>query len=420
VKGPRHLWTGDWRSDSRENAESLEGQEPFRTTIVPEDDAPPPSAEREPSHDPAPTTTTARPRYAARRGLAAVGVVLLAVAVAFGAGALLGGGDSKKPAAQVSAALPAVDAAPLKPRKGQTRAGAVYAAASPAVVSIRNEAGGDSGTAFLVDNKGTLVTNAHVVSGAQHVTARFGLDGKSIDADVLGTDPSTDLAAVSIPASTIPAGTKALRFADSRNVRVGDIAIAIGNPFGLDRTATEGIVSAIGRSIESPNRYSIDNVIQTDAPINPGNSGGPLLSDSGLVIGLNAQIYTGGTSSGNVGIGFAIPSNTVRQVLPALERGQAIKRAYMGVSSGPPDQGRAAGAQIAQVVAGGPADRAGVQVGDVIRSVDGVKVPDYNELSTIVERYRPGDRVKIVVERDGASRTLEVTLGTRPSSPSTP
>ena len=203
---------------------------------------------------------------------------------------------------------------PLKPRAGQTRAGAVYASASPAVVSIR--AGNATGTGFLIDRDGPIVTNSHVVDGNERVEVRFGADSDSIEAEVRGTDPSSDLAVVEIDPE-VPAGVKPLRLADSRDVRVGDVAIAIGNPFGLDRTATEGIVSGVGREIQAPNGFSIDSVIQTDAPINPGNSGGPLLDDA-RPRDRRELADRDRRGSGNVGIGFAVPSNTVRQVVPAL------------------------------------------------------------------------------------------------------
>src|SRR5205814_257995 len=157
------------------------------------------------------------------------------------------------------------------------------------------------------------------------VLVRFGQEQTSLDGKVIGSDPSSDLAVVSIGANSVPKAVKPLQFADSRAVQVGDTAIAIGNPFGLDRTATEGIVSGLGRRIQAPNGFEIDQAIQTDAPINPGNSGGPLLDDSGRVIGVNSQIETGGgTSGGNVGIGFAVPSNTVRSVVPILEKGKNV------------------------------------------------------------------------------------------------
>jgi putative serine protease PepD len=195
------------------------------------------------------------------------------------------------------------------------------------------------------------------------------------------------------------------------------MVIAIGNPFGLDQTATQGIVSALGRDIEAPNHYTINNVIQTDAPINPGNSGGPLLDDSAHVIGVNSQIATSG-SSGNVGIGFAVPSNTVRQVIPILKKGGSISRAYLGVQSQPPTTG--SGAEIAMTVPGGPAANAGLQVGDVIKSVGGQRILDPTQLSTIVSKKKPGDRVPVVIERGGGSQTVDVTLGTRPGGTSSP
>ncbi|HEX8648187.1 MAG TPA: trypsin-like peptidase domain-containing protein [Thermoleophilaceae bacterium] len=327
--------------------------------------------------------------------------MLAIAALAFGAGYLLVGDDTPDP-------LPAVSGEPLKPRKGQTRASAVYAKASPAVVSVR--AGSGSGTGFLTDGEGQLVTNAHVVGASKRVTVKFG-ESASVDADVLGTDPSSDLAVLSIEASDIPKGVKALQFADSRTVQVGDLAIAIGNPFGLDRTATEGIVSGLGRSIEAPNGFSIDQVIQTDAPINPGNSGGPLLDDAARVIGVNSQIATAG-SQGNVGVGFAVPSNTVRQVVPRLARGETIDRGYLGVETGDSPSG---GAEIGSTVPGGPADRAGLLAGDVIKKVGGEDVDESSDVSAIIATRAPGDEVEVEVDRGGTVEKVKVRLGERPA-----
>jgi S1-C subfamily serine protease len=419
VKGPRHLWTGDWRSASHENDESLAERAPLRQPV--EDPLAEPAAGAAPPAD-------SERRGVLRRSPFAIGLVIAILAAAgLFAGSLIAGGDdnANKQTAQSPDALPAVGSKPLTPRKGQTRAGAIYEAASPAVVSVKTDLpqGSATGTAFLVGSDGTLVTNDHVVEQGRRVVVRFGRDGASVDADVLGTDPSSDLAVLSIPKSAIPKGVKPLQFADSRNVRVGDMAIAIGNPFGLDQTATQGIISALGRDIEAPNHYTINNVIQTDAPINPGNSGGPLLDDSAHVIGVNSQIATGGSGSqGNVGIGFAVPSNTVRQVFPILKKGGTISRAYLGVQTATPDPGNGnGGAQIASTVPGGPAASAGLRVGDVIKRVAGKRISDPSQLSTLISQKQPGDHVSVVVSRGGSTHTLDVTLGTRPaSSPSTP
>ena len=411
MKGPRHLWTGDWRSASHENDEALAEHARLR---APDEDplAEPVSATGTPAQDAEPER-----RSRLRGAPFAIGLIIaiLAAGGLFASSLIGGGDDSPKTTANSPDALPSVDSKPLKPRKGQTRAGAIYEAASPAVVSIR--AGQGSGTGFLVGSDGTVVTNDHVVENSQRVLLRFGRDGNTIEADVLGTDPSSDIAVLSIPKKAIPKDVQPLQFADSRNVRVGDMVIAIGSPFDLDRTATQGIVSALGRDIEAPNHYTINNVIQTDAPINPGNSGGPLLDDSAHVIGVNSQIATSGTSQGNLGIGFAVPSNTARQVVPILKKGGTIRRAYLGVETGNPDTAKSAtGAQIATIVPSGPASRAGLQVGDVIKSVGGKRVLDPTQLSTLISSKTPGTRVSVVVERGGATRTIEVILGTRPAS----
>jgi putative serine protease PepD len=227
---------------------------------------------------------------------------------------------------------------------------------------------------------------------------------------VLGTDVSSDIAVLRVDPGSVDS-LRPLPLANSDRVRVGDGVVAVGNPFGLDRTATAGIVSAVGREIRAPDGFQIDHVIQTDAPINPGNSGGPLLDARGRVIGVNTQIATGGTSSGNVGIGFAVPANTVREVLPALVRGERIERPFLGVTSAPSPSG---GAEIQGVTPGGPAAGAGLQAGDVITGVDGSLVSDPDDLSRIVSGLEPGDEVEVEVRRDGLERTFEIELGKRP------
>jgi putative serine protease PepD len=402
MKSPRHLWTGDWRLEAERARQAAEEEAARRRAAWAAAHADEP--EEADAH---------KPRTVALRSVAAVAVGVLALAAgAYAAGALLGGGgDNAKP-------LPAVSSTPLQPRKGQTRAGAIYAKASPAVVSIRTSAG--SGTGFLVDNNGTIVTNDHVVGSSPRVVVRFGQTGRSLDGEVRGTDPSSDLAVVHIDPGAAPGNAKPLQFADSRGVRVGDDAIAIGNPFGLDRTATEGIVSALGREIQAPNGFQIDEVIQTDAPINPGNSGGPLLDDSAHVIGVNSQIATAGggagTQGGNVGIGFAIPSNTVRQVVPRLKRGQCIARPYLGVqTTAPTAPGVPSGAEVSSVVTGGPADRAGIEQGDVITEIDGQRVSGPDDVARIVNTHKPGDNIDVHIDRSGQGMTLGVTLSNRPT-----
>jgi len=400
VKLPKHLWTGDWRIDTEATREAAEEaaarhREALRRA----------AAERE-----AAMADTEAPR--SRRGLLISSALLAvaAIAAAFTVGLLVNDGHGNNGPAP----LPAVSSTPVKPQGGQTVASAVYAKASPAVVSIRTGQG--SGTGFLISDTGKLVTNAHVVSGNSRVVVRFGSHGTSLDGAVIGTDQSSDLAVVSIDPGSVPEGVQPLQFADSRAVQVGDTAIAIGNPFGLDRTATQGIVSGLGRHIQAPSGFSIDSVIQTDAPINPGNSGGPLLDTGGRVIGVNSQIETGG-ANGNVGIGFAVPSNTVRQVVPRLEQGETVPHPYLGISTAAGTSPTATGAPVEQVNPGGPADKGGVQQGDVIIRVGSTQVTSPDDVSAAIAAHRPGDVVDVVVQRGGGTVVLHVKLGTQPKTP---
>jgi S1-C subfamily serine protease len=400
MRSPRHLWTGEWRLESDQAREAAEEEAARRR-------AERAAAERE--RDAASARTGAPPRTLGLRTAAAIALAAGAVAAgAFAAGALLN--DDSSPPPQP---LPAVSGKPVKPDKGQTVAGKIYAQASPAVVSVRTPNG--SGTGFLVDRDGTLVTNAHVVGNSGRVVVKFGANGRSLDGQVIGRDPSSDLAVVHVEPASLPRNAKALQFADSRQVRVGDTAIAIGNPFGLDRTATEGIVSGIGREIKAPNGFSIDEVIQTDAPINPGNSGGPLLDETGRVIGVNSQIATAGGGGGNVGIGFAVPSNTVRVVVPRLKKGDRIAHPWLGVqTSDPTDPASPPGAEVQDVTSGGPADAAGLQAGDVITEIDGQALTDSSDLSRIINGKQPGDHVDLHIDRAGQDIHLGTTLGNRP------
>jgi putative serine protease PepD len=342
-------------------------------------------------------------RWPAALGGGAVSAVIVS-AVLLGSG--LAGNDDN--AQQAAAPTPAPVVSNASDNKGDL-VRSVYAAASPSVVSVRTGTG--SGTGFLVDSDGTIVTNAHVVGDNSQVQVRFDDKGDFHDAQVLSVDGSTDLAALKVDADAAD-GVRPLKFADSGNVQVGDTAVAIGYPLGLDRTATAGIVSGLERQIQSPNGFSIDKVIQTDAPINPGNSGGPLLNANGEVIGVNSQIATAGGGEGSVGIGFAIPANTVKSVLPALESGSAPAHAYLGLQTTNAQSGD--GAQIAETTTGGPSERAGLQAGDVVTKVDGDAVHAPDDVATAIEDNKPGDKVAVTVERNGSERTIDVTLGQRP------
>ncbi len=269
-----------------------------------------------------------------------------------------------------------------------------------------------TGSGFLIDRAGRILTNYHVIEGANPqtgVTVEFE-DDISRAATVVGQDPDDDLALLKVDMSGVPS-VRPLPLGDSTTVQVGDPTLAIGNPFGLDRTLTSGIVSALQRQIQAPNGFSIDNVIQTDAPINPGNSGGPLIDAAGSVIGINSQIATGGNgSTGSIGIAFAVPSNTAKDVLHRLEKGGQVQLAYLGIS-GATDGVRHA-LQVETV--GGPAATAGIQRGDLLTTVDGRKVSSMAGLQTIVDKRLPGQTVVIRALRRAHERSFKVTLGSRP------
>jgi putative serine protease PepD len=342
----------------------------------------------------------------------------LAAAVLFGGGVLAASILSAKDAVQQAAPLPVVKGAAPADQRAQTIR-SIYASVSPSVVRIQVQEGGSeaTGTGFVIDTGGTIVTNAHVVGTASTAQVRLDDSATTINAQVLGTDASSDLAVLRVDSSKT-AHLRPLTLADSDSVQVGDLAVAIGYPLGLDRTATAGIVSGVGRAIQAPNGFSIDKVIQTDAPINPGNSGGPLLDSAGRVIGVNSQIATAGSGGGNVGIGFAVPSNTVRTVVPRLEKGGVIKRAYLGISSRPSVVG--SGALVEAVVPGGPAEDGGIAPGDVVVNVGGKEILAPEDISTAIESRTPGDDVPVEVQRGGATQTLHIKLGTRPDNVGTP
>jgi putative serine protease PepD len=262
------------------------------------------------------------------------------------------------------------------------------------------------GSGFVYDSAGHIVTNEHVVDGAESVSVRF-WDGTTRTARVVATDASTDLAVLKVdaPASLLVP----LTLGDSSKLAVGDGVVAIGSPFGLAESVTTGIVSALHRQINAPNNFAIDDAIQTDAAINHGNSGGPLLNAQGDVVGVTAQIES--ESGGNDGVGFAIPSGTVRSVVSQLIADGKVEHPFLGVSV----ETGTNGVRIARTVDGAPAARAGLRSGDVITAVDGKKVTSAIQLRTLVNSKRPGDAISVTYRRAGRSHTIRVELGTRPS-----
>ncbi len=271
-----------------------------------------------------------------------------------------------------------------------------------------------TGSGFLINENGLILTNYHVIEGADRktgVTVQFE-DQVTRHAMVVGQDQNNDLALIKVDMSGVPT-VQPLLLGDSSTVRVGDPTLAIGNPFGLDRTLTGGIVSALQRQIQAPNGFSINNVVQTDAPINPGNSGGPLLDATGSVIGINSQIETAGDGgNGSGGIAFAVPVNTAKEFLPRLERGGQVTLADLGVS--PIGSGSRRGVLV-HVEPGGPASTGGLKDRDAIESVDGHDVSEMDQVQSIVAARKPGQAISLRVRRGAGTRTLSVVLGSRPA-----
>ncbi|MGI8921431.1 MAG: S1C family serine protease [Solirubrobacteraceae bacterium] len=294
-----------------------------------------------------------------------------------------------------------------------------------------------TGSGFVVNRNGDILTNAHVIEGADNITVQFENNVTKL-AKVVGKDVSDDLALIKVNPSGLTLDPLVL--GDSTLAQVGDPVVAIGNPFGLDRTLTTGVVSAIQRQIQAPNSFSISHVIQTDAAINPGNSGGPLINSSGEVIGVTSQIRTSDSGGGgNVGIGFAEPINTAKQVIPQLEKNGTVMHAYLGIQGTDLDPSLAqlhlpaSGVLVQQVVPGGPADRAGIRGGDqsnvvtingqqlalggdIITKIDGKPVGSMQDLISIIADHKPGDSVSVDVLRNGKPMARSVVLGNRPTA----
>jgi putative serine protease PepD len=358
---------------------------------------------------PAPASASPRPRRG-RRGL----VALAAVAVfASGAAGVAVGHELVADDATGWTGTTAVVASPVAtvpgPVSGKAAepAAAVAEALGPAVVQIETSSGLGSG--FVYDADGLILTAAHVVDGSTQVDVRLA-DGTRATGQVLGEDDATDVAVVRIdgrddlPVAALATGVP---------LQVGQVAIAIGSPFGLDQTVTAGIVSAVGRSTQTPG--GVIPAIQTDAPINSGNSGGALADRTGRVIGINDSIVTGSSSAGtgNVGVGFAIPIDIAKAVADDIAAGRSTDAGFLGVE-GADATGQRAGAAITKVESGSPAGDAGITTDDVVTAVDGRKVASMIDLAAAVRTAQPGEKVTLTVLRDGTERRVEVTLGTAP------
>jgi S1-C subfamily serine protease len=363
----------------------------------------------------------------------------LKIAAAFAAAVLLGagGGVAAYSVAAPTATTTVVRQVTVTDSQPASSSGlsvsAIYDRVHRGVVTVKvtTPQGEALGSGFVIDGQGHIVTNDHVVDGATSISVEFA-DGASYDAQLVGADPSTDVAVIKVSAPS--SELTPLQLGDSSTVQVGDQVVAIGSPLGLDETVTSGIVSALNRTITSPNQFAINGAIQTDAAINHGNSGGPLLNQSGQVIGINSQIES--DSGGNDGIGFAVPSNTVKSVASQLIQTGVVEHAYLGVAVTTVDDqtasalGIPAGVEVTQVRNGTPAANAGLEAatsgqvvngqqfpvgGDVITAVDGQKISSSEELQSVIGAKKPGDSVTVTYTRDGSEHTVSVTLGTRPS-----
>jgi len=266
-----------------------------------------------------------------------------------------------------------------------------------------------TGSGFVISEDGLVLTNAHVIAAATDVRVTFSGD-RTIAARTVGKDPDTDLALLRVDPDELDLAP--LELGDSATVQVGDPTVAIGNPFGVERTLTTGVVSALRRRLTAPSGFTIDNVIQTDAALNPGNSGGPLLDASGRVIGINSQIATSEGQSKGAGIGFAVPVNVAKEVIPQLEAEGHVERAYLGVQGSTAGEG----VLVERVQPGSPADTAGMRDADVLQSLDGRAVRTMGDVSAILEHHDPGDVVAVRVRSGSQSRGLTAKLADRPSS----
>ena len=370
--------------------------------------------------------------FAGKRSLALVGGVAALALIAGSLGAAIGVGLATKDKSDSPALTPATapsggaTTTPIPPAtpttapaagsgsSGAPLAGAaldvkaILAKVEPSVVDVvaSSRRGSGEGTGIIISSDGYVLTNAHVVDGASRVTVAVAGGARALSATVVGADEAHDVALLKIEGAS---GLPAAELGRSADVKVGEDVVAIGNALGLrgDPTVTRGIVSALNRTVEN-----LTGMIQTDAAINPGNSGGPLVNSAGQVIGINTAVAAEGAQN----IGFAIPIDKAKSLADRLKTGQGpAPTAFLGVSTTETEDG-SAGALVVSLVSGGPAQRGGISVGDLIVSFDGKPVSGADTLSGLVQGKQPGDTVQVVVERDGSSRTISVTLGTKPAN----
>jgi putative serine protease PepD len=376
------------------------------------------------------------PDSTARRLLKRGAPVLAAAAIGAGTGAgvyaITSGGDGSgggSPNATPTAIVPAQPAATTKTTSTTTLT-QLYKDDAPGVVdvTVKSTSSGSSnfgnpfpnppgrqqteaeGSGFVIDTKGDILTNEHVVDGANSINVRF-QDGSTAKATLVGSDKSTDIAVIKVDVAA--SKLHPLTLGSSAGVQPGQGVVAIGSPFGLPESMTAGIVSAVDRTITAPNNFSISGAIQTDAAINHGNSGGPLIDvATNTVIGVNAQIES--DSNDNAGVGFSVPIDAAKSVAATLIAGGKVQHSYLGVTVADATSG--AGAQIGCIVSGGPADKAGLKAGDVITAVGSEQISGADALTANLSSRLPNDKVTLTIERNGSTKSVQVTLGSRPSS----
>jgi len=405
-------------------------QDPFAPEFLEPPIAPEPPSPASPPVEPVPSFPH-RPARSMATAMLAAGLVV--GSVGGGAVGVLLASHRTASTPNAPATLAAGVAAPA-PSPGSYAA--IYQQTVPGVVTISTEIarGGArsfsqaEGSGIVADKQGDILTNAHVVAGATQLQVTFS-DGHTATAQVKGVDQSADLAVVKVSVSQDQ--LHPLAIGNSDTLQVGDTALAIGSPFGLQGSFTAGIISGLNRSTTAPNGRALTGMIQTDAPINPGNSGGALLDGRGQLVGINDSIQS--PVEGNVGVGFAIPVNRAESLLPSLEKGVAIQHPWLGISgetitSGTADQlglGEKSGVLVVDVVGGGPAAKAGLQASgqadasdDIITAIDGHAITTIEQLTQYLDTKKVGDRVTVSVTRNGKHISVGVTLGNFQAQPS--